>query len=60
MAQEVARLLASEEAQVKLNTYEGGHGWRGDICPRIAAGIKWLRENARPKPAVQEKSRDSL
>jgi len=60
MAQEAARLLAAEGARVKLNTYEGGHGWRGDIYPRVAAGIKWLQENARPRPAMQEKSPDSL
>ncbi len=55
MAQEASRLLAAEGAQVTLKTYEGGHGWRGSVYPRISAGVKWLEENARPRQAIQEK-----
>lgn len=60
MAQDAARLLAAEGARVKLNTYDGGRGWRGDVYSRISAGIKWLEENARPKSAEQEKNQDSV
>jgi hypothetical protein len=25
-------------------TYEGGHGWRGDVFGMIRAGVQWLDE----------------
>ena len=31
---------------VKLVTYDGGHGWRGPIYPRIREGIVWLEQSA--------------
>jgi len=55
MAQEAVRLLGAEGAKVKFNQYTGGHGWRGNIYPRIAAAIQWLEENAQPKAATGEK-----
>lgn len=33
-------------AKTKLVTYEGGHGWHGDVFGNIAAGVKWLEDNA--------------
>ena len=38
--------LAANGARVKLATYEGGHGWHGDVYGNIRAGIDWLEENA--------------
>jgi hypothetical protein len=55
MAQEAARLLTAEGAKVKFHEYAGGHGWRGNIYPRIAAAIRWLEESAQAKPPVGEK-----
>lgn len=34
--------LAENGAATKLVTYEGGHGWRGDVFGMIRAGIEWL------------------
>lgn len=34
--------LQEHGADVRFNTYEGGHGWRGDVYGRIRNGIEWL------------------
>lgn len=34
--------LTKAGAKVHLETYEGGHGWRGDMYGRIREGIVWL------------------
>jgi predicted esterase len=36
--------LAEAGATTKLQTYEGGHGWHGDVFGNIRAGIKWLEQ----------------
>ncbi len=51
MALEARRALAAAGAKVQLNMYAGGHGWQGDVYPRIAKGIRWLQRNARPGAA---------
>jgi len=28
----------------KLVTYEGGHGWHGDVFGHIRKGIEWMQE----------------
>jgi predicted esterase len=56
MAREASRLLSAAGAKVKLNLYSGGHGWQGDVYPRIAAGVHWLEENTRPASAGAEKA----
>lgn len=38
--------LAEHGATTKLVTYEGGHGWRGDVFGNIRAGIEWLMKQA--------------
>ena len=55
MAEEAARLLTAEGARVKFNQYAGGHGWRGNIYPRIAAAIQWLEQNAQASEPAGEK-----
>jgi len=42
MAEDAERLLKENGAAVKFNTYDGGHGWRGDVYGRIRGGIQWL------------------
>ncbi len=42
MANEAEQLLKEHGASVRFNTYEGGHGWRGDVYGRIRGGIEWL------------------
>ena len=36
--------LQKAGAIVKLETYEGGHGWRGNVFGDIRKGIDWLEE----------------
>jgi predicted esterase len=38
--------LQKAGAVVKLQTYEGGHGWRGDVFGNIRQGIDWLEQQA--------------
>ncbi len=46
--EEAVRLLGKSGAKVTLETYEGGHGWHGDVHGMIARGVRWLEENAGP------------
>jgi predicted esterase len=39
--------LASNGAATTLQTYEGGHGWHGDVFGNIRAGIEWLQKHSR-------------
>ncbi|MCC7388430.1 MAG: hypothetical protein IT431_06640 [Phycisphaerales bacterium] len=34
--------LAKHGARVRLETYEGGHGWQGDSIARIGDAVRWL------------------
>ena len=49
-------LLKRHGAHVKLTTYAGGHGWRGDVYGNIRRGIEWLEarqsagESDKPTP----------
>ena len=36
------RTLTAAGAEIKRLTYEGGHGWRGDVYGRIREGLEWL------------------
>ena len=45
--------LAAAGAKVKLQTYEGGHGWHGDPFEMIGAGIDWLESQLRTGPATR-------
>lgn len=38
--------LAKNGAKTVLETYEGGHGWHGDVFGTITKGVRWLEENA--------------
>lgn len=38
--------LQKAGATVELQTYEGGHGWRGDTMGDIRKGITWLEQHA--------------
>jgi RNA polymerase sigma factor (sigma-70 family) len=38
--------LSRAGASVTLQTYEGGHGWRGDVHGEIRRGIGWLEQRA--------------
>jgi predicted esterase len=36
--------LAEHGGITTLQTYEGGHGWRGDVFTTIRTGVRWLEE----------------
>jgi predicted esterase len=42
MAEEAEKKLRENEAKVKLGTYTGGHGWKGDVYADLKAGFKFL------------------
>lgn len=42
MAQEAEEKLKKEGAKVKMVTYEGGHGWHGNLYGRLRDGFAWL------------------
>ncbi|MFN7016563.1 MAG: alpha/beta hydrolase [Fimbriimonadales bacterium] len=44
MAQQAEQELRQHGARVHLQTYEGGHGWHGDIYGIIRKGIQWLEQ----------------
>jgi predicted esterase len=48
MAKDAERLLTKAGAKFKLQTYEGGHGWKGAIYPRLKEGFAWLDGNRSP------------
>jgi beta-lactamase regulating signal transducer with metallopeptidase domain/predicted esterase len=45
MAEQAKNSLTENGAKVRLETYEGGHGWRGNVYHDIRNGIEWLEKN---------------
>jgi predicted esterase len=45
MAEQARTSLAKNGAKVHLETYEGGHGWRGDVYADLRSGVEWLENN---------------
>lgn len=45
MAEQAVKDLKEHGALVKLTTYQGGHGWRGNLYDDIRQGIEWLEKN---------------
>jgi predicted esterase len=50
MAEQAKNRLAENGAKVRLETYAGGHGWRGAVYPDIRNGIEWLERNQEKGP----------
>jgi predicted esterase len=46
MAEQAAKVLQEQQAEVKLVTYAGGHGWRGRLYDDIRGGLEWLERPA--------------
>lgn len=42
--------LEKAGAKVELVTYDGGHGWRGNVYGNIRLGLAWLEENRPTTP----------
>ncbi|MCI0342121.1 MAG: hypothetical protein L0216_13425 [Planctomycetales bacterium] len=51
MAEEARDKLKKHGAKVEFSTYEGGHGWQGDVYGRMRRAVEWLEKN-RPGAAV--------
>lgn len=51
MAEQAETKLRANGGRAKLATYEGGHGWRGDVYGMIREGIRWLEQQAQ-EPAA--------
>jgi predicted esterase len=49
-AEAAEKALRAVGANVKLQQYEGGHGWRGNVWEMIADGFTWLEKQREPKP----------
>jgi predicted esterase len=45
MTEQAAKELKRNGATVELATYEGGHGWRGNLYDDIREGVEWLEKN---------------
>jgi predicted esterase len=45
MAEQAKNSLVENGAKVRLETYAGGHGWRGNVFQDIRNGIEWLEQN---------------
>ncbi len=46
MAEKARETLQAHGARVEFKTYEGGHGWQGDVFGTIRDGLTWLNEQA--------------
>jgi RNA polymerase sigma factor (sigma-70 family) len=49
MAEQARKDLAENGAAVRLESYEGGHGWRGNVYRDIRQGVEWLEKQAERK-----------
>lgn len=56
MAEDARKKLAKARAEVVLQTYEGGHGWHGDVFGMLREGLAWL-EGHHAKAAKRPKKK---
>lgn len=49
MAEQAGKELTAAGASVELKTYEGGHGWKGNLYDDIRTGLEWLDKQATKK-----------
>lgn len=54
LAEEARDTLRKHGAKVAFATYEGGHGWKGDVFGNIRTGLEWLLD---PKDASTKQTR---
>ena len=47
--------LTEAGATVRLDTYDGGHGWHGDVYGNIQRGISWLIEQVDKAKSAAER-----
>jgi predicted esterase len=58
MAQRAENVLEQNGAETKLVTYEGGHGWHGNIYDNITGGIEWLENVVSLKETKEQESKE--
>lgn len=46
MAKDAAEKLEKAKARVEFATYDGGHGWHGNVYGNMRKGLEWLEKNA--------------
>lgn len=52
MAKQAASKLKQHGGKTELATYEGGHGWRGNLYGNMKTGLTWLEKNSSAVPAT--------
>ncbi|HPF38442.1 MAG TPA: bifunctional diaminohydroxyphosphoribosylaminopyrimidine deaminase/5-amino-6-(5-phosphoribosylamino)uracil reductase RibD [Phycisphaerae bacterium] len=57
MAEQARDALKEAGASVRFQRYDGGHGWRGDVCADIRKGIEWLESMPRKKSSDKAEAR---
>jgi predicted esterase len=55
MAEQARDELTKAGAVVQYATYEGGHGWHGDVFGEIRKGVDWLAAKAEQAPGRKGK-----
>ncbi|QDT46336.1 Carboxylesterase 2 [Symmachiella dynata] len=50
MARDAEVQLRKNGADVKLEIYPGGHGWRGNVFGALRGGVSWLEEQTQQRP----------
>lgn len=48
LAEQARDELTKNGAEVEYATYEGGHGWHGDVFAEIKTGVDWLASGEKP------------
>jgi predicted esterase len=46
MAKQAQEAIKDNGGSVRLKTYEGGHGWRGDVFGNIRDGVLWMEKQS--------------
>ncbi len=52
--QNAKEVLMKSGAKVELVTYQGGHGWHGDVFGSIRSGVQWLEKNVPNEPVTTQ------
>lgn len=55
MAEKARDQLEKKKAEVNYATYEGGHGWHGDVYGNMRAGFEWLERKAKKAKAPKKR-----
>jgi predicted esterase len=55
MAEQARDELTKAGAVVEFSTYEGGHGWRGNVYGNVKSGIEWLASGSKPAQGAKSK-----